>query len=309
MPPLDLPRTASALLAALPDGLLLIGPDHRIVYANAMAERLFGYPPGALLDAPLERLIPERYRAGHPERSRAFIEHHDTRSMGTRPVLHALAADGREFPVSIAISALDLDGIRYGIASIRDARNVNQHLDDARRRIETDALTGAGNRVALIRTASTRIAEHQPFALLFIDLNGFKPLNDQHGHRAGDRVLIEAVRRIESASRIGDLLARVGGDEFVLLLADLDDPNGLAQRAQRLADLIAHPIDFEGHRMTVTAAFGGALYPRNGTDIETLLARADAAMYDAKHGNRAFAIANDDLGRNSPSVEADVLTN
>jgi len=130
-------------------------------------------------------------------------------------------------------------------------------------------------------------------ALLFVDLDGFKAVNDSHGHAAGDAVLCTVARRLSQLIRASDSAARIGGDEFLLILAELPEPAAAMQIAQRVVEMLAQPLDFHGQALQVGASVGIALYPEHGEDAETLRAAADAAMYavkrSGKHGVALFS--------------------
>lgn len=157
----------------------------------------------------------------------------------------------------------------------------------------TDSLTGSANRSALQHTLAslTRPGPQGqpagPFALLFIDLNRFKPLNDRYGHDNGDRALAEVARRLRTELRSNDLLVRLGGDEFVAVLPGVSDDLQAQAARQHIEDALAHPLTTlhgvpEGETVTIGAAIGQALFPRDGQDAESLLKHADQDMYQHK---------------------------
>jgi GGDEF domain-containing protein len=146
-----------------------------------------------------------------------------------------------------------------------EAKRQSQHLS------EHDALTGLPNRVRFLRQLGELLDERQgaaTVAVLFLDLDGFKPVNDRHGHAAGDHVLAIVAERIRGAVGGTDLAARLGGDEFVV--------------AVPLADASGEPVDFNGHRLSVSASIGAALCPRGAGSAEELIHLADQSMYEAK---------------------------
>ncbi len=153
-----------------------------------------------------------------------------------------------------------------------------------------DHLTGIPNRALLgDRLAQAcREAERKGHhvALLFIDVDRFKQVNDSLGHSFGDAVLRTLVSRLQASARKSDTVARIGGDEFVILMEDLADPAGADLVAQRVVDSMRTPVEILGHALVLTVSAGIAVYPRDDTDISRLLAKADAAMYEAKSGGR-----------------------
>jgi diguanylate cyclase (GGDEF)-like protein len=171
----------------------------------------------------------------------------------------------------------------------------NQQLKDNEQRLTTqafqDPLTALGNRALLhsrMSQAIERSRRHsQGFAVLLIDLDGFKAVNDHHGHAAGDALLVEMARRLNAAVRGVDTVARVGGDEFVVLLEDVNAPSDMATFEAKLAKSLGQPLVLDGGvRVGVTASIGGALFPEDGQDAEALLRVADHMMYERKNADR-----------------------
>ncbi len=178
-----------------------------------------------------------------------------------------------------------------------------------------DELTGIANRrmfedhAAMIVEASRVDDLH--FALVHIDLDGFKGVNDRLGHRYGDLVLIEIGRRLKEAERSTDQVARLGGDEFALLIADVDDDVSALAIAERVCAEITRPLEIEGVPLTVGASMGLAMYPAHGDSIEELLHNADTAMYESKRlggGVQAFAGMKDDVGPKRVALLGDLAT-
>jgi diguanylate cyclase (GGDEF)-like protein/PAS domain S-box-containing protein len=153
-----------------------------------------------------------------------------------------------------------------------------------------DALTGVANRRLLHERAEHAIAvarrSNRLFALLFIDLDQFKEVNDRLGHDAGDRVLGEVAKRLSRCLREVDTIARHGGDEFVALLEDVETADEVEQIADRMQEVLAEPLAIAGQEIRVTCSIGVALYPRDGEAVSDLIGRADLAMYRAKELGR-----------------------
>jgi diguanylate cyclase (GGDEF)-like protein len=191
---------------------------------------------------------------------------------------------------------------------------VTQALLEAEQATVLDALTGLPNRTALLERLAQVLAgakrQGLQFALLFLDLDNFKPLNDQHGHVFGDQVLCLAAARMLSVVREVDTVSRHGGDEFLILLPGLHQPGDAQTVAGKLIAAIGAPMTLDGRTVSVTASVGIALYPEDGDTPETLVARADAAMYEAKRrrtGVFAFHGGGNSAGAGraaTPSAEA-----
>lgn len=158
---------------------------------------------------------------------------------------------------------------------------------------QCDALTQTLNRTMMLDRINHAISlakrQRHQFALLFIDLDNFKPINDQHGHAAGDIALQQVSKRLTSAIRDSDAVSRHGGDEFLLLLNNINHMSDVAHFSTKLATVLAQPYLIDGHVVSLSASIGIALFPDHGSKPECLISHADAAMYQAKQagGGRA----------------------
>ncbi len=177
-------------------------------------------------------------------------------------------------------------GVTIDVTELKRAEHV---LFDAAHR---DRLTGLPNRLSLEQCLATAIADadrdRRDFAVLFVDLDRFKTINDTLGHNPGDDVLREVATRLQGVVRDGDIVARPGGDEFIILLANGGDVVEIQNVSQRILRAFAEPITAADRALYVTASIGAAVFPAHGRDAESLIAHADAAMYRAKGmgGNR-----------------------
>lgn len=179
--------------------------------------------------------------------------------------------------------------IRTGELSEANRRlRENEHL--LQRMARHDPLTGLANRLLLDDRVAHGLASakrnDRHLALLLIDLDGFKPVNDAYGHALGDKLLVVLADRLVRCVRAVDTVARLGGDEFVIVLEDLSDEAAAIQVATKVVAEMARPALLEGQELSVTASVGLAFHPRDGKDTATLLKQADQAMYTAKHGGR-----------------------
>lgn len=160
---------------------------------------------------------------------------------------------------------------------------------------ETDTLTGAANRAGLAQEAQRLLQPGQRHALLLLDLDNFKPINDRFGHEAGDQVLQEVARRLHEQVRPSDVVARLGGDEFVILLAGLHDRQRLGPVAQRVLQSVSVPMVWQGHTLSVGASLGLARFPDDGANLSGLMRAADRAMYHVKQGGKTGFAFHEDL--------------
>jgi diguanylate cyclase (GGDEF)-like protein len=178
----------------------------------------------------------------------------------------------------------------------REGRHSRELLEQARR----DALTGLPNRACLNSILNANIsmagAGKTKFAILFLDLDRFKSINDTLGHAIGDRLLVKVAQTIQPLLRGGDVLGRFGGDEFLVILSG-SDASGVVLITQRILDAFVHPFEIGGRSLRITPSIGIAIYPDHGTDIETLLKHADTAMYESKRlGRNAYTVYMEEMG-------------
>ncbi|MDQ8022565.1 MAG: EAL domain-containing protein [Moraxellaceae bacterium] len=183
--------------------------------------------------------------------------------------------------------------VRRSIEAVRAERHV-RHL------AYNDPLTGLPNRTLFVERLKQRIEhsrrQQSMLAVLFLDLDRFKFVNDSLGHESGDRLLSSVAQRIKNCVRNSDGVARLGGDEFTVLLDDLPNVQAAAAAAQKIASELAEPFHIDDHEVFVSASVGIAAYPQDGEDVSTLLRHADSAMYHAKRSNQGFAFYEAGMG-------------
>lgn len=162
--------------------------------------------------------------------------------------------------------------------------------DELYRRATHDAMTGLANRSLfydrLRQAVSQAERQHGTLGVMIADMNGLKTINDQYGHRAGDAAICEVARRMATVSRQADTVARLGGDEFGLILSDIGGREGAGRVMERIQEAMLPPFAFEQHQLRLNASLGLALYAEDGTEIDTLIEKADRAMYQAKRTGR-----------------------
>jgi diguanylate cyclase (GGDEF)-like protein len=169
---------------------------------------------------------------------------------------------------------------------VRELEALKEREAQAQRLADRDGLTGLYNRRCMLELLESAIAEaalqREYVGLLFIDLNGFKGINDEYGHAAGDRILTTVATRIAARVRTGDLVCRYGGDEFVVVLPSVPDAAAVTRVADTIRERVALPYWIQGNEQHLTAAIGESMYPHDGDSAEVLLHRADQAMYRLK---------------------------
>jgi diguanylate cyclase (GGDEF)-like protein/PAS domain S-box-containing protein len=255
-----------------------------ILYVNAAFSRMTGYAEGEALGRSFGLL------AG-PDTDRALLQNVNERLAQGDPVAVELTAyrkDGTPFLLYWNATPIrEADGAVRHFASIQRDVTEERRIEQALRRVDQDVLTGLANRrvleQALRRTMERSLKDrHFRFALLFLDLDGFKAVNDAHGHVVGDQLLTAAARRLERTVRPGDTLARFGGDEFVILIGYMTDISDVVMVAERVGERLETPFDIAGEELSVAASIGVALSETGYPSPEAMISAADAAMYEAK---------------------------
>ncbi len=212
--------------------------------------------------------------------------------------------DGDEYAELLTISAVhDATGkVANYVALFTDITPMKTHQQQLEHIAHYDALTNLPNRVLLADRLQQAIAHShrraQSLAVVYLDLDGFKAVNDNHGHDVGDALLVVVAQRMKAALREGDTLARLGGDEFVAVLVDLNAPADCEPVIERLLQAAADPMEVDDAPLRVSASIGVTLYPQDGGDADMLLRHADQAMYLAKQSGKnryhLFDVANDE---------------
>ena len=258
--------------------------DRVEVWHNKALERMFGYGPGELSSQPSRLLYPDD--ASHERIGRVYPSL--ARGEPFRTQLEMRRKDG-------SLIWVDLSGVQLpggdSLWMMVDITAIKAIEREARHAAQHDELTGLMNRAGLDALLgpllSTAHAAGSRLALCFIDLDGFKAVNDVNGHDAGDMLLRIAAQRLVACTRAGDLVARLGGDEFVVVLHSFHDVFEIDTVLRRIVDVLSAPVDLRGDvEVRVGASVGVALFPDDGADATILLARADAAMYASKRGGK-----------------------
>ncbi len=272
----------ASMMEIFPDAIILIDEERNIISCNLVAEYLFGYDSGELLNKPLNILISHELHQVHDQHLKKFSKTKGKRLMDGRPVIFGLHKNGKEIPVSIAISSIENDHEKpFFMAVIRDALSVSNEIDKKTEHAERDSLTQLYNRDHLSNAFSSLNSEFN-YALLFLDLNKFKPINDKYGHKVGDEVLRITSQRIRYTVRECDICVRYGGDEFVIILMGISSPVTLEFIAHKINASINKVIHVNGINCHVGASIGGLMGTYPGDDLDSMIKKADMAMYQAK---------------------------
>jgi diguanylate cyclase (GGDEF)-like protein/PAS domain S-box-containing protein len=297
-----------------PYGIAVLSPGGRVLSLNPAAERLLGHraeqvigrlTPQDFID-PLElaeRTAQLAARVGAALTPAEALARHAL-LVGGPTEWTLVRPDGSRIVAEISITPLRNDGgeITSYLAMAQDVTGRRQAETQLQHLARHDALTGLPNRSWLQEQLKSALAQAQragsTLALLFIDLDRFKKINDSLGHHVGDGALIEVARRLTEALRSSDLVARLGGDEFVVLLPQLAHAGDVEDVAGKLVERLRFPLQVGPHELRVTPSIGVAVYPEHGLDAETLMRHADQAMYRVKtQGRNAWGTFSAELDR------------
>lgn len=283
---------AQVTLNCIGDAVVCTDVPGNITFLNVVAEQMTGWSRKdaigqdmanvvRLLDAGSREVVPSAMLA---------LRGRDGTSSSSQSIL--VGRDGRELPVNESAASIDSrEGVSTGAVMV--FRDVSASRVLERQMVHSaqhDALTGLPNRTLLndrVNQAIVSARRHmKQVAILFLDLDGFKHINDSLGHSVGDRLLQSIAKRLLESARASDTVSRQGGDEFVVLLSETERPEDAAIAARRILRALAGPHDIDHHELHVTASIGVSVYPEDGLDAETLIKNADTAMYQAKENGR-----------------------
>lgn len=268
------------LLDLIPDAICVVDAEGCFLFVNASFERIFGYTPDEVLGRRIFELIHPDDRAATLQQAEQVMAGASQRHFRNRYV----HKDGHSLDIQWSAHWLPDHSVRIGVGrEVTELRRVERELEH---RASHDPLTGLPNRHRLQGALQSTIAHAartgDGLAVLYLDLDDFKDANDRGGHEAGDHVLREVAKRLQQGVRQGDLVARVGGDEFVVLLPGCRNAAAARLVADGLRAHLSPPYMLPDGLFRLNASVGIACFPADGSDPATLLAHADRAMYAAK---------------------------
>jgi len=289
-------RQHSELIELMSDAVISCDADNQVMSWNAGAERIYGYSLAEATGCDLFALLRSEFLTSDGK-VLPMIEVLERATLGGwQGEAHERASDGSPLITMTSMtSRSDHDGRRMLIVVNRDVTTQRREQHEALH----DALTGLPNRRLMtlrLYDAYARACRHQqPLAVLFVDLDKFKPINDLHGHSAGDEVLRAVAGRLINAVRQTDTVARIGGDEFVVVLQEVGSSASVTEVTRRILAAVAEPISVADVQMQVSASIGVAHAPRPTavSTAEDLLEAADRAMFAAKRGGLGMVFAPD----------------
>jgi diguanylate cyclase (GGDEF)-like protein/PAS domain S-box-containing protein len=277
-------RLAGTVMEASPLGIFVTDADRRIVSVNPAYTAITGVSREAALGSAPPTFANQQHSSDAVQQLWDDVDHNGT----WEGEIDSRRHDGSPYPQRLTLTRVrdDRGNIQNYIGLFSDITEQRKAEENIRQLALHDYLTGLPNRAMFVDRATRELQTasrygHHP-AMLFIDLDRFKPINDNHGHETGDEVLIQVGRRLSGLLRETDLVCRQGGDEFVVLLPDHQDDEGLQQLAHKLLAAIETPYAIKGELVSLSASIGIAVYPRDGDTVDALTQSADSAMYRAK---------------------------
>ena len=279
---------AASAFEQSPQGIMITDADQRIRKVNAAFSQITGWRESEVLGRLESMLSAGRDDTAQRDEMRDSLERGDT-WVGE---LWSRRRDGEVYPENRTVVPVRADDgrVQHYVSTFSDISAEKFATERIHRLAHYDATTELPNRVLLqdrLLHAINRAARSgKRLALLFLDLDGFKQINDTYGHAAGDEVLRLVGVRLTSRLRKADIVARVGGDEFAVVLSDVEQGNDVQTICDQLLEVITEPYELSGQESRVTTSIGIAMYPEDGSDVQTLLKHSDAAMYRAKESGK-----------------------
>jgi len=284
-------NSLSAILDNVIDGIITIS-DHGVIESfNASAERLFGYKACEVIGENINTLMPELYRSEHDQYLKNYRTTGQGKILGIGPrEVEAKRKDGSVTPIDLATSEAIIEGKRSFIGIVRDITERKEAAERLTKLATSDFLTGLANRSLfnerLHHAVSLAKRNHSEVAILYIDLDQFKLVNDSLGHAAGDTLLQETAKRLPKCLRESDTVARLGGDEFAVILENINHTTDIIAIAEKIIKKFEASFNINNNEIFSSVSIGISTYPDDASNIDDLLRNADIAMYKAKDSGR-----------------------
>ncbi len=273
------------LMDSLPGIFMLLDEDGRIVRWNGNLERSSGYAGSEIVGLDALDLFAEPDKPIIEHRIHAALTQHHSHCEA-----RFMAKNGDTSTLLFSARLVDMDGKRYVACVGTDISEQKRAEERAEFLATRDALTGLPNRTLLrdrlYQGISNARRRSRRLAVMFLDLDRFKTVNDSLGHHVGDELLKHVAKRIGVCLRQNDTLARLGGDEFIVVLNELREHEGAAVVARKIIDSVSQPLEVDGHTLDISCSIGVSMFPSDGEDADTLMKHADTAMYHAKESAR-----------------------
>ena len=265
-----------------PDTILCVNEKGMITFWNTAAEHMLEYTDEEIIGRSINTIVPDAFvvQLNH------LVTDRDSLMKGVTLELNVQAKSGSMVPVELSVSMWeDNDNVSYGAI----LRNITERRRNEERLFllaHLDPLTGLANRTLLTSNLETALKNEPAVCIMMVDLDGFKDVNDSLGHSSGDNILVHVAKKIKATVRSGDVVARMGGDEFALLFPGLSDKKVAGKIAEQIIHEISQAMIIDDHQINISASIGAVLYPEYGLTVQDLLTSADPALYQAKSDGR-----------------------
>ncbi len=279
------------VLGTVQDAIITIDPKGNIQSINVAGEKMFGYTKIQVLGQNVNMLMPEEVAEHHDGYINNYVTTGQGRLMNSSMEAEAQRADGTVFPIELSVTQMTEGSQRLFTGVIRDITRRKMALKKIEHLAHHDSLTNLPNRNLYVERMERAVVRarrsKKPLALLFVDLDKFKPINDNLGHEAGDLVLKAVAERMVQCVRQSDTVARIGGDEFVAILENLDAAESASVVAKKIIAALTSDIEVgDGQTANVGASIGISVFPGDGENVDELARSADEAMYAVKEAGR-----------------------
>lgn len=274
------------ILEMAAEGIVSIDTGGKLLSFNRAAQKIFGYSEVEVIGKNVSLLMPPPHRDNHDEYLSRYLQTGQAHVIGKTRELQGRRKDGMPFPMELSVTEVKFGDAHFFTAVLRDISEQKLALKRIEQLAHYDELTHLPNRSLLYDRLGQAITmakrNRSNIALMYIDLDGFKTVNDTMGHHMGDLLLVQTAERLRLCVRESDTLARIGGDEFTILLNDAHERENVETVAKKIIHSIAQPFYLEGQAAHIGASVGIARYPDDAPTNGTLLIVADKAMYAAK---------------------------
>lgn len=273
------------------DGIITINKRGQIETFNEAAEIIFGYSHDEIIGKNISILMTENHADMHNKFVKDYIVTGKSKiiDVGPREVI-ARRKDGSSFPLDISVNEMHYGDQLYFVGIVRDITERWKAQNQLKQLSQYDYLTGLPNRslfndrISHALSNAKRLKNH--LALMFIDLDKFKEVNDTLGHAAGDQLLVTVAKRIQECIRESDTASRLSGDEFTVILQNIKNESDAVLIAEKILKSLSQPVDLDGNQTSISCSIGISLYPNDARTAEELIQEADSAMYRAKRAGR-----------------------
>ncbi|MDH5257177.1 MAG: EAL domain-containing protein [Gammaproteobacteria bacterium] len=284
---------AEVTLQSIADGVITLNKDDEVLYMNPIAELLTGINNTDALNRPLESVFNIIDHSTGKTVTNQLLQYLKSSESGDFQKRHILQnKQGEKYTIRATVGKIDGSTLvsNGNVLAFSDVTETTNLLDHMSYQATHDILTGLPNRILLlerlIHSLATAGRHDYKVAVLFIDIDKFKNVNDGFGHKTGDQLLTEIASRLKANTRDEDTVARLGGDEFVVVLDQIPKTSDVAKVTQKIITSFQDPVRIVNHEFYVTCSIGIAIYPKDAPNADTLLKNADIAMYSAKERGR-----------------------